>query len=89
MNRQQRDEQLLKDKDDTLLLAKHFKIEIPPIEKLRKSYSVCPASDEILVLRYLGNTLRRYMEDYNREDLLQRLRNGGLPIIKIKQILED
>ena len=43
MNRQQRDEQLLKYKDDTLLLAKHFKIEIPPIEKLRKSYKGCPA----------------------------------------------
>ena len=89
MNRQQRDEQLLKDKDDTLLLAKHFKIEIPPIEKLRKSYARCPASDEILILRFLAMTLRRYMEDYNGEDLLQRLRNGGLPIIKIKQILED
>lgn len=78
MNRQKRDEQLLKYKDDTLLLAKHFKIEIPPIEKLRKSYAVCPASDEILTLRFLAMTLRRYMEDHVNDNLLERLKNGRL-----------
>lgn len=78
MNRQQLDEQLLKDKDDILLLTNYFKLKVPPIEKLRKSYSICPASDEILTLRYLAMTLRRCMEDHVDDNLLERLKNGRL-----------
>lgn len=77
MNRQQRDEQLLKDRDDILLLSNYFKLKVPPIEKLRKSYAVCPASDEILILRFLAMTLRHCMEDHVDDNLLERLKNAN------------
>ena len=76
MNRQQLDEQLLKDREDILLLTNYFKLKVPPIEKLRKNYAICPASDEILTLRFLAMTLRRCMEDHVDDNLLERLKNA-------------
>ncbi|WP_432632946.1 hypothetical protein [Brachyspira sp.] len=79
MNSRQRiDKSLLEEKDIILKLGKHCGIKIPPIEKLRKNgmNKQFPASDELMVLRYISCFLRWFMQDDGVYNLYKKLKNG-------------
>ena len=79
MNTRQRiDKSLLEEKDIILKLGKHCGIRVPSMDKLRKNgmNKQFPASDELIILRYISCHLRWFMQDDGVYNLYKKLKNG-------------